>query len=256
VPQDLRDARRPVLPGAHREAIPGATGMGVSNDGRATPSRHTLRRRLCGDHDGRTSVIRTPNRGTVAGAALGTVGLAVGVLGSSPAAAAVKPVETAQAVAGVSEGAAATTHEIAAERRSLNAAAAALAKVAGATATAPPKAKRRAPSRPVAKAKPRNLTPRETAKQLVLSHKGWTEAQFNCLDRLWNKESGWDPHNENGGSGAYGIPQSLPGRKMAQFGSDWRDNALTQIRWGLWYITERYSTPCGAWGHSQRYNWY
>ena len=90
-----------------------------------------------------------------------------------------------------------------------------MAKVAGATATTPPKAKRRPPGRPVAKAKPRKATPREMAKQLVLQHKGWSEAQFNCLDHLWNRESGWDPHNENGGSGAYGIPQSLPGRKMA-----------------------------------------
>ena len=201
-------------------------------------------------------MIRTPNRGTVAGAALGTVGLAVGVLGSSPAEAAAKPVATAQTVVASSEGTAATTREIAAERRSLSAQAAAVARVAGATATTPPKAKRRPPNRPAARTAPRKLTPREMAKQLVLSHQGWTEAQFNCLDMLWNRESGWDPHNENGGSGAYGIPQSLPGRKMAQFGSDWRDNPMTQIRWGLWYIADRYSTPCGAWAHSQRYNFY
>jgi len=198
------------------------------------------------------SVIRTPTRGTVAGAALGTVSLAVGVLGSCPAEAAAKPVDTAHTVAAVSAAAAATSREIAAERRSLRQQAAVVARVAGATATTPPKAKRRL----VAKAKPRKLSPREMAKQLVLKHKGWSEAQFNCLDHLWNRESGWDPHNENGGSGAYGIPQSLPGRKMAQFGSDWRDNPMTQIRWGLWYIADRYSTPCGAWAHSQRYNYY
>ncbi len=202
-------------------------------------------------------MIRTPARGVVAaGAALGTVSLAVGVLSTSSAEAAVKPAETTQTVAASAEGSSATTREIAAERQSLTAQAAAVAKVAGATATTPPKAKKRPPNRPVAKARPRKLTPREMAKQLVLSHQGWTEAQFNCLDELWNRESGWDPHNENGGSGAYGIPQSLPGRKMAQFGSDWRDNPMTQIRWGLWYIADRYSTPCGAWAHSQRYNYY
>ena len=93
------------------------------------------------------------------------------------------------------------------------------------------------------------------AQQLV-ADRGWKSVQFTCLDKLWTRESGWDPHEENGGSGAYGIPQSLPGRKMASFGSDWRDNPLTQIKWGLWYIADRYSTPCAAWEHSQRYNYY
>ncbi|BEP12226.1 hypothetical protein acdb102_05370 [Acidothermaceae bacterium B102] len=188
-----------------------------------------------------------------AGAALGTVGIAVGVLAPVAAEAAAKPADTALAAS--AEGSSATTREIAAERRSLLQQATAVARVAGATSTTPPKAKKRPPNRPVAKAKPRKLTPREMAKQLVVQH-GWSEAQFTCLDELWNRESGWDPHNQNGGSSAYGIPQSLPGSKMAAFGSDWRDNPMTQIRWGLWYIADRYSTPCGAWAHSERYNYY
>jgi hypothetical protein len=197
-------------------------------------------------------VIRTPIRGVVAaGAALGSVGIAVGVLGISPAEAAAKPGGTpAVAVAASAEGAAATSREIAAERRSLRQQAAAVARVAGATSTTPPKAKKRP-----ARSKPKALTPREMAKALVTKH-GWSAAEFNCLDQLWTRESGWDPRNENGGSGAYGIPQSLPGRKMATFGSDWRDNPMTQIRWGLWYIADRYETPCAAWEHSQRYNYY
>ncbi|GAA2879887.1 hypothetical protein Acy02nite_26610 [Actinoplanes cyaneus] len=80
--------------------------------------------------------------------------------------------------------------------------------------------------------------------------------QFACLNKLWNKESGWNYRAENRSSGAYGIPQSLPGSKMASFGSDWKTNPATQIKWGLDYIKKRYKTPCGAWSHSEQYNNY
>ncbi|WP_436519616.1 lytic transglycosylase domain-containing protein [Actinoplanes sp. HUAS TT8] len=80
--------------------------------------------------------------------------------------------------------------------------------------------------------------------------------QFACLNKLWNKESGWNYRAENRSSGAYGIPQSLPGSKMASFGSDWKTNPATQIKWGLDYIKKRYDTPCGAWNHSVQYNNY
>jgi hypothetical protein len=79
--------------------------------------------------------------------------------------------------------------------------------------------------------------------------------QFGCLVNLWNRESHWNTHAANP-SGAFGIPQALPGSKMASAGSDWHDNAATQIKWGLGYIKARYSTPCGAWGHSQSTGWY
>ncbi len=98
-------------------------------------------------------------------------------------------------------------------------------------------------------------TAQEIAHQMVLA-RGWGEDQFSCLVSLWNKESGWNVHASNGGSGAYGIPQALPGSKMASAGPDWQDNAGTQISWGLGYITGRYGTPCGAWGHSQSTGWY
>jgi hypothetical protein len=75
--------------------------------------------------------------------------------------------------------------------------------------------------------------------------------QFPCLDRLWKRESGWNYRATNHGSGAYGIPQALPGRKMASAGADWETSPATQIRWGLGYIKGRYDTPCGAWSHSQ-----
>jgi hypothetical protein len=89
----------------------------------------------------------------------------------------------------------------------------------------------------------------------VLS-RGWDTEQYGCLYALWAKESGWNHFAMNKSSGAYGIPQSLPGEKMASAGADWATNPATQIRWGLGYIEARYGTPCSAWGHSQQKNWY
>lgn len=94
-----------------------------------------------------------------------------------------------------------------------------------------------------------------TAQQLMSSTYGWGGDQFSCLDSLWNKESGWNYQAYNP-SGATGIPQALPGSKMASAGSDWQTNAATQIAWGLDYISRAYGTPCSAWGHSQAMNWY
>ena len=80
--------------------------------------------------------------------------------------------------------------------------------------------------------------------------------QFSCLDSLWTKESGWRIDADNPSSSAYGIPQALPGSKMSSFGADWATNPVTQIRWGLDYIEDRYGSPCGAWSHSQSNGWY
>ena len=96
---------------------------------------------------------------------------------------------------------------------------------------------------------------RTVAAQIAASEYGWGGDQFSCLDSLWTKESGWDYQAYNP-SGATGIPQALPGDKMATFGSDWQTNATTQIRWGLDYIANVYGAPCSAWGHSQSVNWY
>ncbi len=92
--------------------------------------------------------------------------------------------------------------------------------------------------------------------ELLVADNGWTAAQFGCLESLWTKESGWRWNANNPTSSAYGIPQSLPGSKMASFGSDWATNPVTQIKWGLNYISNRYGTPCSAWGHSRAMNWY
>lgn len=95
-----------------------------------------------------------------------------------------------------------------------------------------------------------------TASSLAASQYGWGADQFSCLSSLWTKESGWDYQAVNTNGGATGIPQALPGSKMATMGSDWQTNATTQIRWGLQYISDAYGTPCAAWAHSQASNFY
>lgn len=91
----------------------------------------------------------------------------------------------------------------------------------------------------------------------MAAQRGWTGSQWNCLNALWQKESGWSHTIWNKqGSGAYGIPQALPGSKMSSHGSDWKTNPRVQIAWGLDYVAGRYGTPCGAWSHSQRRGWY
>jgi hypothetical protein len=92
--------------------------------------------------------------------------------------------------------------------------------------------------------------------RLLAADRDWGDSQFSCLDSLWAKESGWRWNADNAASDAYGIPQALPGSKMASVGSDWATNPITQIKWGLNYIAGRYGTPCSAWAHSQAVNWY
>ncbi len=101
--------------------------------------------------------------------------------------------------------------------------------------------------------------PPETAKaaaKSMLPAYGWNDAQYQCLEIMWTRESNWNYAAENPSSGAYGIPQSLPANKMASVASDWHDNAVTQITWGLGYIKERYGSPCQAWAWWQQNNWY
>lgn len=87
-------------------------------------------------------------------------------------------------------------------------------------------------------------------------HKYGSHRQWRCLDRLWEKESHWRVKAKNPTSGAFGIPQALPGRKMRSAGKDWRTNAMTQVKWGRRYIRARYGSPCRALRHQQRRGWY
>ncbi|AIW02540.1 transglycosylase [Streptomyces phage Jay2Jay] len=93
-------------------------------------------------------------------------------------------------------------------------------------------------------------TPKEFAKEKVGAK------QFSCLNKLWNHESEWEHDAVNSSSGAYGIPQALPAKKMQSAGKDWKTNPFTQVKWGVDYIDDRYGSPCNAWGFFQRNNWY
>ncbi|WP_121255661.1 lytic transglycosylase domain-containing protein [Nocardioides ferulae] len=97
--------------------------------------------------------------------------------------------------------------------------------------------------------------PRDIGRAL-LAEFGFSSDQWSCLDSLWTRESNWTVTADNPTSSAYGIPQALPGSKMASAGADWATNPVTQIRWGLGYIADRYGSPCSAWGHSQSVGWY
>ena len=90
----------------------------------------------------------------------------------------------------------------------------------------------------------------------MLGSFGWSASEFGCLDPLWEHESGWSVTADNVGTGAYGIPQALPGSRMASAGPDWQTDAATQIKWGLEYIKDTYGSPCAAWDHEQATGWY
>jgi hypothetical protein len=108
---------------------------------------------------------------------------------------------------------------------------------------------------PTATAPAASGSPRQIA-QAMLGSFGWSASQFGCLDPLWAHESGWSVTASNASSGAYGIPQAVPGSKMASAGPDWQTNATTQIKWGLQYIKGTYGSPCAAYSHEQSTGWY
>ncbi len=97
--------------------------------------------------------------------------------------------------------------------------------------------------------------PRTIARALLAEY-GYSADQFSCLDSLWTSESGWRVNADNPSSSAYGIPQALPGSKMSSEGADWATNPVTQIRWGLGYIRDRYGSPCSAWSFKSGRGWY
>jgi hypothetical protein len=101
-----------------------------------------------------------------------------------------------------------------------------------------------------------SLSNPQAAAEALLPKFGFSPSQMSCLIPLWMGESGWRWNAENASSGAYGIPQALPGTKMASAGADWRTNPITQITWGLTYIKDSYGSPCGAWSFKQGHGWY
>jgi len=103
---------------------------------------------------------------------------------------------------------------------------------------------------------PGTTDPREIARQMMRNTWGWGDDQYQCLDNIVTRESMWQIDATNPSSGAYGIPQSLPGTKMATVGADWRTNPATQITWMLGYLKDRYGTPCGGWAFKSANGWY
>ena len=142
-------------------------------------------------------------------------------------------------------------------RKAARAAAARAAAAKAAAARAAAARQHQTAAAPAAAAQPATPTgsPQQIAQGMLGSY-GWSASQFSCLQPLWNAESGWNVSASNTSSGAYGIPQALPGSKMASAGADWQTNAATQIRWGLGYIRSVYGSPCGAWSHEQASGWY
>jgi hypothetical protein len=97
---------------------------------------------------------------------------------------------------------------------------------------------------------------KKVARSILMDEYGFSEKQYKCLNQLWTQESNWNYKSRNKKSGAHGIPQALPASKMNVVSTDWRTNPVTQIRWGLRYISIRYETPCKAWAKHKRSNWY
>ena len=97
---------------------------------------------------------------------------------------------------------------------------------------------------------------KKVAKSILLNEYGFSEKEYKCLNSLWTKESHWNYKARNKNSGAHGIPQALPASKMNVISTDWRTNPVTQIRWGLRYISIRYETPCKALAKHKRSNYY
>jgi hypothetical protein len=98
--------------------------------------------------------------------------------------------------------------------------------------------------------------PKEIARQILKNKYGYGSSQFDCFNNIIIRESMWRIDATNPSSGAYGIPQALPGSKMASIASDWRTNPATQIIWAIGYMKDRYGSPCAAWSFKSANGWY
>ena len=205
------------------------------------------------------SLVRRP--AVTAGMALALVGTGAVGVGSNDAVADAEPFTLSAAATHLAtlsaEQSSADSSRISSERAGANAQRAALSAKAQAAAEAKAQAvekARVAAAEKATRAKKRasliagaQADPRSAARELMSDYGFSGSSQWNCLNLLWEGESGWNFKAENSSSGAYGIPQSLPASKMASVGADYRTNPVTQIKWGLNYIKQSYGTPCGAW---------
>lgn len=98
--------------------------------------------------------------------------------------------------------------------------------------------------------------PREIARQILKNTYSYGPEQYACFNYIIMRESDWSVTATNAISGAYGIPQALPGSKMATIAADWRTNPATQITWGIEYMKKRYGSPCEAKVFKASHGWY
>ena len=194
----------------------------------------------------RTSTPRTSSKIKFAVSGLALVAAAVGTVSAWPASAAAQPAASAGQVRSLAEA-------FGAQPQASRDQGPVLDSVSAASAVA--KAKPIKHKAKVKHHKAKKLTPKQIARRMLKSFH-WTQWQFRWLNLLWSRESSWNVYASNPYSGAYGIPQAVPGSKMASAGADWQRSARTQIRWGLDYIKSRYGSPHVAWEHELGTGWY
>ena len=182
----------------------------------------------------------------VAGSTAGAMQLAAAGTGSSAGA------QAAAAAAIVAERTPAITRSLDRQALARTVKAAALSSTSGAAVTGSVSIN---PVVAAVKAAVTKGDPKAIAMALMPSF-GFSTSDFSCIDQIWTQESGWNVHADNPSSGAYGIPQALPGSKMASAGADWQNDAATQIKWGLGYIKASYGTPCNAAAFKLAHGWY
>jgi hypothetical protein len=205
------------------------------------------------------SLFRTPSprkkKITIAVSALGTVAAAAGAISVWSAGAAAQPAATARQPHAIPHLAVAHGAPLLAsghDGAELDAFTAVLARKPTPSVIGKPVSGKTAKKK---HARARPLTPKQIARQMLRSF-SWRGWEFKYLNLLWSRESGWNVFAENPYSGAYGIPQAVPGSKMATAGPNWESDARTQIRWGLRYIKAMYGSPLAAWQHELATGWY
>ena len=97
-------------------------------------------------------------------------------------------------------------------------------------------------------------TSRNYARQ-ILAVRGQQHSEWQCLEKLWTRESNWRHTAQNKSSTAFGIAQFLDATWGA-VGFEKSRNPYVQIEAGLVYIEKRYKTACKALAHSDRVGWY
>jgi hypothetical protein len=201
----------------------------------------------------RTSTPRK-NKITIAVSTLGIVAAAAGVItvctagGAAESAASTRPAYSLTQAAPPAAASALSPRGVGSQLDAVTAVAAVKPAQSVKVKPAPAKATRK-------RRKARPLTPRQIARRMLRSFH-WRRWQFKYLNLLWSRESSWNVYASNPYSGAYGIPQAVPGSKMASAGPNWTRSARTQIRWGLRYIREIYGSPLRAWQHEVATGWY